>query len=105
MREVVERAGQRYLIEVAADGACGDARGYQADISRLFVEMGWQVSQPMILGIGVNPRSGLAVSTADPLPPEAVVLVDAFRAAQVEFDLYKNRPRGTSLLITTPIRP
>lgn len=105
MREVLGQVGGKAVVEVAYDGACADARGYQADLARVLAEAGWQVASPMVIGPGVHPSSGLAVCVpAAAAAPEAASLMDALRAAKIEFDVYKNRPLGVSVVITTPSR-
>lgn len=105
MREVLGRFAGTPVIEVAYDGACADARGYQVDLVRVLAEVGWQVSSPMVIGVGLHPPSGLAVCVPTAAAaPEATSLTDALRAAKIEFDLYKNRPLGVSVVITTSSR-
>jgi hypothetical protein len=82
--------GATYLVAVSRDMACADCSGLAADISRAFSGAGgWQISNPMMMGINNTPPHGIAVRCADinNPSPEARIVIEAMRAARIQFDL------------------
>ena len=78
-------------VDIAQDMAVAEARPYAGDLTVAFQNGGWTVSTPMVMGPGNPPPHGLGVAVPDPmnLTPKQAVIVHAFRALEIPFDLQK----------------
>ena len=76
-------------VSIAKDGASPDAATLSADISNVFVRAGWSVSNPMVLGIGNPPPTGISISfdPAEMGKPVQQAVVNAFNSAMLAFDV------------------
>lgn len=77
------------LISIVAEGS-GDSPQFAADVSGAFRSAkGWNISEPIVIGIGNRPPSGIGINLPDPTKPspEATVVINAFRAANIAFDV------------------
>ena len=108
-------AGISYSVAVTRDMGCADCVQLAADISAAF-GAGWNVSNPMVMGIPNMPPHGIAVrchDVANP-SPEVRLIIEAMREAGVPFDLQTgaqpSRPPGfgpadppVEILVTTRV--
>jgi hypothetical protein len=98
-------AGATYAVEIARDMACADCVGLAADFNASFNgAIGWQISNPMVGGIGNLPPSGIGVRCADIInpSPEARIIIDALHAVGIMFDLQPGiSRRPVEILLTT----
>jgi hypothetical protein len=82
-------------VSIEKDGASPDAATLSSDLIDAFQRGGWQVSTPMILGLGNPPPSGVAVKVPEPqkrsLAQQAIV--NAFEAADVAYDIQSLQER------------
>jgi hypothetical protein len=107
--------GSIYSVAVIRDISCAECIQLAADISAAF-GAGWNVSNPMAMGITNMPPHGIAVRCMDIAnpSPEARLVIEAMRAAGIPFDLQigAQPPRPSSfgppaptveIVVTTPV--
>lgn len=99
------------MIHLTQDSASASAQVFCRQVSDLFRQEGWNVRNPMVLGIGNPPKTGLALTVKDPeqmtLAQQAIA--SALTAAGIKFDIQKGgggHPAGNQepiaeLLFTT----
>jgi hypothetical protein len=81
--------GTSPTVSVAAE-ATGDNPQFAADFASVFRSAGgWTIVEPMVMGIGGRPPSGIAVTIPDinHPSPEIATIVRAFQTAKIEFDI------------------
>jgi hypothetical protein len=97
-------SGARATIALVRDVACGNCGEFIADISAAFDLAGWIVRPAVTMGPPRAPQSGLALLCSDlnNLLQDERAVVEAFRAAKIDFDLNQgpNRGRGVEILVT-----
>jgi len=79
-------AGHAHLQK---DMACPDANAVVGGLERAFARAGWRVDGAMVLVIGVPSRTGVGIWVEDAatIPEPHRRGMDAFRAADVDFDI------------------
>ena len=111
--------GFKGKIDIIHDAAAGDAKAYTADIASVFNDAGWELSLPMVMGVGMPPRSGIALQVHDikALEPIELAVKHALDAVGIQYDIqpalrrlpqgsfgYPNQPNpDVGLLLTTKI--
>jgi hypothetical protein len=87
--------GNSYLLRVSRDAACPDCDIYATDIASLIRSVsGWSVNEPMMIaGPAQKSPKGLLFLVEDPhkLTGEGAILVQAFIAAKIDFDISEER--------------
>lgn len=81
--------GATPTISIAAE-ASGDSSQLAADFSAAFRSAGgWNIAEPMVMGIGNRPPSGIGINLPDPAKPspEVLVVIKALQAAKIPFDV------------------
>lgn len=77
------------LAHIAQDMSVPDARALTADFVHAFVAAGWRVEQPMVMGIGNPPPSGLGLLVTNPaaLTPQEALAKKILEESGCKFDL------------------
>jgi hypothetical protein len=81
------KAGTTPTISIMGEAA-GDSPQFAADFASVFQSVGgWKVSEGATMGIGNRPATGIALSAANMNSPEAYIVTNALRSANIEFDI------------------
>lgn len=94
-----------HAVVISHDGACADCNRYATDFMSIFTNIpGWQVKPSMFLGAGLKSPKGLTIFVPDPthLLPEGALVIRAFEAAKLSFEIYKRNSapdRGSNIEI------
>ena len=74
---------------ISADAAVSDARMYANSFASAFTSGGWIVSTPLVMGVGLPPKTGLAVRVRDAASLTALqrLVEAALDEAHVPYDL------------------
>ena len=97
--------GAQYAVTIVYEGDCWDCSQYAADFDDAFRSVpGWLVTHRVMMGLTQRPPQGLAVVVGDPArpSPQESLLLQALRAAGIEFDVQaarSNRNEGLQLLL------
>jgi hypothetical protein len=98
-------SGAQYAVTIVYEGDCWDCSQYAADFDDAFRSVpGWLVTHRVMMGLTQRPPQGLAVVVGDPArpSPQESLLLQALRAAGIEFDVQaarSNRNEGLQLLL------
>ena len=109
-------AGITSSVAISRDAACPDCHALVATMGAAFSSArGWQVSNPVMMGIGNMPPTGFAVRLSDINNPSLAqrIVIDALRALGIQFDLQQDAPvrpfsgvgppePDVDILLTTP---
>lgn len=97
-------AGRQYFVRVPAEIAA-DCEQYAEDFRLVLADAGWTAQTGSVFGVGRKPPSGIAIIFPDlNRPPlEALILMKALKAADIQFDAQQGSPNATAVevLITT----
>jgi hypothetical protein len=79
---------------IAHDVAAAPMRGLLADLIGSFRDAGWAITTPVVMGPGMHPSHGIGIKVSDANNLTAVQdgVLNAFRAAKIEFDLESGAP-------------
>lgn len=92
-------AGQSAIIEITHDMAAADAKALTAAFAVTFQRAGWKTIQPMVMGLGNHPPSGLALQVANPsqLRPIENTVKQALEDAGIEYDIQSGLRAGSPM--------
>ncbi|PFG62408.1 hypothetical protein AXZ77_0987 [Thioclava sp. ES.031] len=99
-------------ISLCRDGASSEATTIARGLERVFLEAGWEVSCPLVLGVSNPPISGIRISYIEGAfsNAEKNALESAFEAANLAFERAENgkhlgsdRAPVAEILITAPL--
>lgn len=84
------------MVHLTQDSASAQAQVFCRQMSDLFRQEGWNVRNPMVLGIGNPPKSGLALMVTNPqqLTPAQQAISEGLTAAGIKFDLQQGSNSG-----------
>jgi hypothetical protein len=76
-------------IQISSDVAAGDSRAFSGDLINAFQTAGWHIQNAMVMGPGNPSPHGLSLTVENPeaLTPHQALIVQAFRANEIVFDL------------------
>lgn len=82
-------------VAITKDGASPDAATLSSDLVDAFRRGGWEVSTPVVLGLGNPPPSGVAIELPEPKNRNVAqqAIVNAFEAANIAYDIQPFRER------------
>jgi len=98
-------------VAITKDGASPDAAKMSAGLSEVFTKAGWIVENPVVLGLASPPSTGISLNIYENSfgSVEAQAIINAFKAASIEFDQQMSRRESDSapgtiaeILLTTP---
>lgn len=91
-------------IVIAADGASPDASQLSKGLTAAFNSAAWHVQSAMVMGIANPPPSGVGFLVENPshLTPQQNSVVEALRAAGLDFDLQASAPQQHHELLGKP---
>ena len=100
--EILKRTAGK--VEIGADMSVADASGFASGLINAFNNAHWKTETPAVLGVSNPPPLGLGLIVPNPnsLTMSQKLVVEALRAAKVEFDLQEgiidrsNLPRHLS---------
>lgn len=93
------------IIDISAEAGVNEATLLSRSLSSVFVNAGWEVINPMIMGVGNPPMSGIGLLVADAsnLSDKEQSVAEALTQAGLEFDL-QSGSRGRSGIMGVDVR-
>lgn len=98
--------GATPIIAIVGE-ASGDSSQFAVDFVSVFQTVGgWKVQEGSAMGLGNRPASGIALTVANMNAPEAYIVANALRAANIDFDMQQGPIRdgiALEMLICTKL--
>ncbi len=99
----------RGAVSIQHDGTSSASKKLHSQIATAFIEAGWMVEMPMVMGISNPPLSGIGI-TPRPGAKNLEIILQAFRSAGIQFDEKPPLPfappwskgEDADILVTTP---